>query len=291
MVNPKLFVHISRLGATHQRWKAPGTGEFSFEGDRAKVGRVVLQMVSGPKRKIQQSRWATLKAFGSLKKKLIGQKTIQYRGSTYGMQNTMELWHLCLIVATHETSIAMRKASLNFAPAAEIAAQQLKLFCVLSRHTFLENYNIFRAQAIIPKFTTVVPLPCHEIWIGNLNATLSNIAPGTETGSCSFALFFLTLLVFDPTSLLLYYSFALLLFCSAFFLTPKSLFFTTRFSYVGNFSTNFVFFRSSKVNSGTALEALGWRLFFFPPGGPGPDDLSLQTAVDDMRTVQKTDCT
>ena len=50
-------------------------------------------------------------------------------------------------------------------------------------------------------------------------------------------------------------------------------------------------FRSSKVNSGTALEALGWRLFFFPPGGPGPDDLSLQTAVDDMRTVQKTDCT
>ena len=38
-------------------------------------------------------------------------------------------------------------------------------------------------------------------------------------------------------------------------------------------------FRSSKVNSGTALEALGWRLFFFPPGGPGPDDLSLQTAV------------
>ena len=53
-------------GATHQRWKAPGTGEFSFEGDRAKVGRVVLQMVSGPKRKLQQSRWATLKAFGSL---------------------------------------------------------------------------------------------------------------------------------------------------------------------------------------------------------------------------------
>ena len=49
--------------------------------------------------------------------------------------------------------------------------------------------------------------------------------------------------------------------------------------------------RSSKVNSGTALEALGWRLFFFPPGGPGPDDLSLQTAVDDMRTVQKIDCT
>ena len=97
MVNPKWFVHISRLGATHQRWKAPGTGEFSFEGDRAKVGRVVLQMVSGPKRKIQQSGWATLKAFGSLKKKLIGHKTIQYRGSTYGMQNTMELWHLLYV--------------------------------------------------------------------------------------------------------------------------------------------------------------------------------------------------
>ena len=102
-------------------------------------------------------------------KKLIGHKKIQYRGSTYGMQNAMELWHLCLIVATHETSSAMRKASLNFAPGkkwhskyernrlkshvqcasdpsmirpwpqewtGQSAARQLKLFCVLSRRTF-----------------------------------------------------------------------------------------------------------------------------------------------------------
>ena len=110
------------------------------------------------------------KSLWFIEKKLIGHKTIQHRGSTYGMQNAMELWHLCLIVATHETSIAMRKASLNFAPAAksdspkyersrlkrhvqcasdpsmirpwpqewtgQSAAQQLKLFCVLSRRTF-----------------------------------------------------------------------------------------------------------------------------------------------------------
>ena len=44
-------------------------------------------------------------------------------------------------------------------------------------------------------------------------------------------------------------------------------------------------FRSSKLWNGAGSTWLALALF--PPGGPGPDDLSLQTAVDDMRTVQK----
>ena len=33
---------------------------------------------------------------------------IQLRAATYGMQNTLELRHSCLIVATHETSFTFR---------------------------------------------------------------------------------------------------------------------------------------------------------------------------------------
>ena len=60
---------------------------------------------------------------------------------------------------------------------------------------FLENYNISRSDYHSKIHNSSAPA-CHEIWMGNLNATLSNISPGTETGSCSFALFF-----FDSTSL------------------------------------------------------------------------------------------
>ena len=104
---------------------------------------------------------------------------------------------------------------------------------------FLENYNIFRAQAIIPKFTTVVPLPATKSESATWMQLYQILRLARKPAVVLLLYFFLTLLVFDPTSLLLYYSFALLLFCSAIFLTPKSLFFTTRFSYVGNFSTKF----------------------------------------------------
>ena len=180
----------------------------------------------------------------------------------------MELWHLCLIVATHETSIAMRKASLNFAPGKKWQSKTWeKPACavrVRSEHDptmaprmngsvrspttevilraeqahFLENYNISRSGYHSKFHNSSAPATKSECATWMQLYQMLRLA--RKPAVVLLLYYFLTLLFFDPTSLLLYYSFTLLLFCSAIFLTPKSLFFTPRYrSYVGKFSTKF----------------------------------------------------
>ena len=167
----------------------------------------------------------------------------------------MELWHLCLIVATHETSSAMRKASLNFAPGkkwhskyernrlkshvqcasdpsmirpwpqewtGQSAARQLKLFCVLSRRTF-RNYNISRSGYHSKFHNSSAPATKSECATWMQLYQMLRLA--RKPAVVLLLYYFLTLLFFDPTSLLLYYSF----FCFALqFFWLQSLYFLLR---------------------------------------------------------------
>ena len=162
----------------------------------------------------------------------------------------------------------MRKASLNFAPGkkwhskyernrlkrhvqcasdpsmirpwpqewtGQSAAQQTEVILRAEQAHFLENYDISRS-GYHSKF--------HN---SSARATKSECATWMQfyqilrlarKPAVVLLLYYFLTLFFDPTRLLLYYSFTLLLFCSAIFLTPKSLFFTPRYrSYVGIFST------------------------------------------------------